>query len=400
VKVRNRTIGDLPRAVLLTPFNGGLAVARHLVRAGVPVTVLAGGSDAFTAHTRGVDGHVLANLPQARSLWLEELASIGEAVVMTGGDVGSDFLATESGGGALPPGIRVFEGQDDVHGALMGKLRSYEIAAEAGVRTPWTASVSTSEELERVVEEARYPCVLKPDLSHLWRAVFGDDRVLLAEDRDALAKLGREALSGGLDLLVSEYVPGDDTAMEEAIVVRAGDGSHPVAFGCHKLRQYPSGFGAASLCEVVPGEESLDLARRLLDHAGFVGVAGIETKRHSETGEYYFIEANVRIPTQFGLGDAAGGESAWRMYATLAGIDVGPQPELRYGVRLLFPELELRGAWRSVRGKDDSAGPMERLRSLRGVRDWGIADLRDPGPGLSLATGLARRRTKRALHRG
>jgi hypothetical protein len=92
------------------------------------------------------------------------------------------------------------------------------------------------------------------------------------------------------------------------------------------------------------------------------------------------------------------------MYASLAGIDVGPQPELRYGVRLVFPELELRGAMRSIRGRDESAGPLERLRSYRGVRDWGIADLRDPGPGLSLATRLVRKRTraqaKRVLRRG
>lgn len=388
--------------MLLTPFNGGLAVARHLVRAGVPVTVLAGGSDSFTARTRGVKGRVLHDLPHGREEWLSKLGALGGAMLMTGGDVGSAFLVEERE--ALPPETRTFESQDDVHAALMGKRRAYDIAAEAGVRIPWTSSVSTHAELERVVEEARYPCVLKPDFSHLWRAVFGDDRVLLAHDRDELAKLGRDALEGGLDLLVSEYVPGDDTAMEEAIVVRARDGSYPVEFGCHKLRQYPSGFGAASLCEVTPAEESLDLARRLLDHAGFVGVAGIETKRHAETGEYYFIEANVRIPTQFGLGDAAGGDSSWRMYASLAGIDLGPHPPLRYGVRLLFPELEMRGAWRSVRGKDESAGPIERLRSYRGVHDWGIADLRDPGPGFSLAAGLFRRRTRararRVLHRG
>jgi D-aspartate ligase len=383
--------------VLLTPFNGGLAVARHLVRAGVEVAVLAGRSDSFMAHTRGVEGQLIPDLPDGREEWLSALGSHAGGAVMTGGDVASAFLATERE--ALEPSLRTFESQDDVHRALMGKLRSYEIATAAGVRIPWTFSVSSAADLERVIEAARYPCVLKPDFSHLWRAVFGEDRVLLANDRDELERHGRAALEGGLDLLVCEYVPGDDTAMEEAIVVRAADGSYPVAFGCGKLRQHPSGFGAASLCEVIPGEESLALARSLLDHAGFVGVAGIETKRHSETGDYYFIEANVRIPTQFGLGDAAGGDSAWRMYAALAGMEVGPQPPLRYGVRLLFPELELRGALRAIRGQDDSAGPFERLRSYRGVRDWGIADLRDPGPALHRASNVLRKRTRRRTRR-
>jgi D-aspartate ligase len=390
--------GASPRAVLLTPFNGGLAAARALVRRGVQVSVLAGRSDAFTARTRRADGRVLPDLPAGRPEWLAALAALAPAVVFTGGDVASALLA--SVGGGLAAGVMTFEALDDVHLRLLAKLDSYEIAQAAGVRIPWTRAVSTRADLDAAIEEAPYPCVLKPDVSHLWRAVFGDDRVMLADDRDALREDGLRAIDAGLEMLVSEYVPGGDDAMEEAIVVRAADGSYPVAFGCHKLRQYPSGFGAASLCEIVPAEDSLALARRLLDHAGYVGVAGIETKRHAETGEVYFIEANVRIPTQWGLGDAAGGESSWRMYQSLAGIDPGPQPDLRYGVKLVFPELELRGAMRAVRGRDGSARPMERLRSYRGARDIGIADPRDPGPALSLAAGFVGRRIKRLARRG
>jgi D-aspartate ligase len=390
--------GDAPRAVLLTPFNGGLAAARSLVRRGVRVSVLAGRSDAFTARTRGADGRVLADLPEGRGEWLDALGSLAPAAVVTGGDVASAFLASESS--ALASGIRTFESLDGVHRKLLAKLDSYEIARAAGVRVPWTRAVSSQADLEAAIEEAPFPCVLKPDVSHLWRAVFGDDRVILAHDRDALRADGLRAIDAGLDMLVSQYVPGGDDAMEEAIVVRAPGGDFPVAFGCHKLRQYPSGFGAASLCEIVPAEESLALARRLLDHAGYVGVAGVETKRHAETGDLYFIEANVRIPTQWGLGDAAGGDSSWRMYATLAGIDPGPQPDLRYGVKLVFPELELRGAMRSLRGRDGSARPLERLRSYRGARDIGIADPRDPGPALALAAGFAGRRIRRLVRRG
>jgi predicted ATP-grasp superfamily ATP-dependent carboligase len=263
---------------------------------------------------------VLPDLPGGRGEWLAALGSLAAAaVVMTGGDVASAFLASESA--MLPAGILTFEALDRVHRKLLAKLDSYEIARAAGVRVPWTRAVSNPADLEAAIEEVTFPCILKPDVSHLWRGVFGDDRVILAHDRDALRADGLRALDAGLDMLVSEYIPGGDDAMEEAIVVRAPGGGFPVAFGCHKLRQYPSGFGAASLCEIVPAEESLGLARRLLDHAGYVGVAGIETKRHAETGEVYFIEANVRIPTQWGLGDAAGGDSSWRMYATLAGID-------------------------------------------------------------------------------
>ena len=166
-----------------------------------------------------------------------------------------------------------------------------------------------------------------------------------------------------------------------------------MAFGCRKIRQFPPGFGAASLCASAPVPESMALAKRLLDEAGFVGVAGVETKHHAETGEVFLIEANVRIPTQFGLGDASGGDSAWRLYATLAGLPLGPQPELRWGAKLVIPELEMHAAFRALRERQDGALSLrERFRSWRGAGDLGLLDLRDPGPAASVAVRAIRRR--------
>ena len=54
------------------------------------------------------------------------------------------------------------------------------------------------------------------------------------------------------------------------------------------------------------------------------------------------------------------------MLATLAGVDVGPQPDLNYGAKLVFPELELRAALRNLRSRPDGApGLLERFLSWR-----------------------------------
>jgi D-aspartate ligase len=387
-----------PRPVILAPFNGGLAVARALARRGEAVAVLAGGTDFFTSRTRGVEGEVLPGLPEGRGAWLERLQAQGNCAVVTGSDVASEFLVDERT--ALPEGVRTFEAADDAHLALMSKPRSYEIADEAGVRRPQSHFVATQAELDAAVAEARYPCIMKPALSHVWRSLFGDDRVFLAHSAEELAADGARALEAGLEIIVSDYIPGGDDAVEEAILVRAKDGTYPVAFGCRKIRQHPKGFGAASLCVTAPIPESMQLARDLLDQAGFVGVAGIETKRHAVTGEYYFLEANVRIPTQWGLGDAAGADVSWRLYATLAGVPLGPQPQIRHGVKLVFPELELRAALRGLRSRN-SGDPklLERLRSWRGARDLGILDRRDLGPALALVGRFARSRLSARVRR-
>ena len=146
--------------------------------------------------------------------------------------------------------------------------------------------------------------------------------------------------------------------------MRAPDGSYPVAFGCRKIRQFPPGFGAASLCASAPVPKSMALAKRLLDEAGFVGVAGVETKHHAETGEVFLIEANVRIPTQFGLGDASGGDSAWRPTRPWPACPGSPT-RAALGSQAVIPELEMHAAFRVLReGRGPGSEPQGALPKL------------------------------------
>jgi predicted ATP-grasp superfamily ATP-dependent carboligase len=385
---------ERPRTVVLDPYNGGLAVARALVRRGERVTVIAGGANGFMLRTRGAAGRAATEAEWMTAL--EEVAAEGPAVVVTGGDVASEFLAIQRD--RLPAGISAFETRDDAHLPLLRKDTSDAIARRAGVRVPWTATVTSAADLDAAADAAPYPAVLKPAVSHAWRALFGDHRVLLVDDADGARRAGQRALDAGLDMIMSEYVPGGDGDVEEAILVRAPDGSYPVFFGCHKLRQYPVGFGAASLCEVAELPETMALARAVLDEAGFVGVCGVETKRHAVTGERYFLEVNVRIPTQWGLGDAAGLDASARLAAVARGEQLGPQPPLQLPARLIFPELDVRAIVAALRAVPARRRPGELgrlLREYRGVGDVGLLDLRDPGP-LAFYVGRALRRRVQA----
>ena len=394
-----RKASSSPSIVLLDPYNGGLSVARSLVRVGARVAVVAGESSAFVARARGVEGQVVPLADGSeRVAALERLTAIGFGGVLTGGDAASAWLSEQRQ--RLPAALRTFESADDAHVPLMSKQASERIARVAGVTVPWTRPATTLQELGVAVGEAPYPAVLKPVLSHAWRAVFGEERVLLVHSEIEARREGERALEAGLPMMMCEYVPGGDADVEEAIVVRAPDGSYPVHFGCAKIRQFPVGFGVASLCEIADLPETMELARAVLDEASFVGVADVEAKRHAVTGERYFLEVNVRIPTQFGLGDAAGLDAARRMAAVLAGEDVGPQPPMLRTARLMFPQQEVRAALAALR----AAPPWERarvgrqlLRSYAGVRDVGILDPRDPMPGVAVVTGAAARRLRRRM---
>ena len=139
------------------------------------------------------------------------------------------------------------------------------------------------------------------------------------------------------------------------------------------------------------------MTQRLLETAGFVGISSLEAKRHEVTGEHVLMEINVRIPQNIGLGEAAGVEPSWRIYATLAGIPLPPQRPQRDGVRVIVPSLEVHAAPAYVRQGDLSLRQL--LGSYGSVRNVSGLSLTDPGPlaafardrGSSAARSIARR---------
>jgi D-aspartate ligase len=373
-----RAAGPLPQAILVSGADGAISLIHALTRKGLSVSVLVTWKRAWVARSRMVDGHVLGRLPDAREEWLstlERLAERGDGVLISGSDRATEFLVAERE--RIPENLRSFESPGSAHLRLMDKASLYELAEGAGIRTPWTLRLSSAAELEGVMERASYPCVVKPALSHLWRRLFGEHRVLFARGPEDLARLAAPGLEAGLELLVSEYVPGPEANLENAVLVRDADGSFPLAYGLRRLRQYPPGFGASALTESADAPETMRLGRSLLEAAGFVGLASVQTKRDERTGEPVLIEANVRVPQHFGLGEACGVEAPWRLYASLAGLPLGPQPPQRIGVRNVVATMEPRAAWMHLA---DGGSLRSLLRSYRGVRDVSGHTLSDPLP--------------------
>jgi D-aspartate ligase len=360
------------RAVILEGADGGYAAARALRRRGVPVTMISRG---WVTRARGVDGR----RAKGREEWLAELrdvATLGPGVLIPASDPAVEFVSRDRD--LIPATLRSFEGEDSAHIKLMDKASLYSLAARAGVRTPVVELLSSRDQLDAVAEAAAYPSLLKPTLSHRYRDLFGHHRNILVHDPDELRDAAGPALDAGLQWLVTELIPGPETSLFGAVTIRREDGSFALAYTRCKLRQHPPYFGAGSVLETVPAPGAMEMTRRLLDAAGFVGFSSLEAKRHEVTGEHVLMEINVRIPQNVGLGEAAGVEPSWRLYATLAGIPLGPQPSQRDGVRVVVPSLELKAAPAYVRQGDLTVGDV--LRSYRGVRSVSGLSLADPVP--------------------
>jgi D-aspartate ligase len=397
--IQGPTRGRWPHVVILDPYNSGLALARRMVGLGARVTMVVDPGYTYVTRSRGVQSFVTP-FGAAGEAWLDLLGELAagsrELAVLPATDRSSELLV--HGARWLPENVRAFERPDSPHLALMDKEQADGIARAAGVPVPWTARVGSSEELAAVAGGAPWPCVVKPIFSHEWRARFGETRVFLADGAEQAAALLERPLRAGVGMLLSQYIPGGDEDVEEAIVVRLADGSYPVRFGCRKLRQYPRGFGITSVGESSPLPETMALAQRILDRAGFVGVAGVEVKRHAQTGERWFIEVNVRVPGQWCLGDACGVQASPRLVDALMGVGLGPQAPLRAGVRMVLPDIDALAILPELRAAPVWRRPALALglaRAYGGAREFGLLDARDPGPGLALAGAVARMRLAR-----
>jgi len=176
---------------------------------------------------------------------------------------------------------------------------------EHGISHPGTWTLAGSG-LASAVSQIRFPCILKPTLIHLVRDFMAGQKVLIIKDKvEYLQKIKPlEALP--VEWMVQEIIPGP----ESNITLFGGyfdlQGRLRQAFTCRKLRQYPAGFGSASLVQSEALEETTELSEKFLKSLGFKGIAGTEFKYDERDQELKIIEINPRPTLWFGCSTASG----------------------------------------------------------------------------------------------
>ena len=367
------------RAILLQPNEGCLTMARVLVRRGVEVHALTDRSHSYVLASRGVHGLVAHSTE-----WLDLLLKLGDGVVLSGSDAATQWLTNHRH--LLPQSLRTFESVDRVHLDMMDKAWLYREASAIGITVPRAHHVRRLVDLP---DQLDYPCIIKPSFGHIAKSLVGVGTTVV-RSRDHLVDLAGLLLDRGLDCVVTELVPGPERLLEGAVLVRQPDGSYPLRYTRRKIRQWPidTGVGSSAVSATLP--DTMALSERLLDHVGYHGIAAVETKRHEHTGKLYLVEVNVRVPALFGLSEACGVDGPWRLYATLTGLPLGPQPAQVDGRRLMLPHLELRSALRHLRRRDTSLPAI--MRDWLGTTNFGVLSVRDPGPALVFVGGRLRRR--------
>lgn len=279
--------------------------------------------------------------------------------------------------------------------SLADKGSFAEVARAAGLATPRTWTVTTSDPDGSLFDELRFPAVVKPtSRSDAWDA-SGSPKGFVAEDLASVRRALAQIVPLAPRAVVQEWIPGPMRAHLTCNLLLGSDGEVRGTFVSRKIRRWPPSTGVGSMGEAFIDDEVVDLTVRLHRAVGFRGLSYLELKRDARDGTLVAIEANPGRPTgRSALADRCGVELLYGAYREAIGEpleDCGAQrPTRRAWVHL---RSDLQAGAHDWRSGSLTLGAW--LASYARPIYPSVLRLRDPVPSLVSLRRLARKLANR-----
>ena len=216
--------------------------------------------------------------------------------------------------------------------ALTNKERLLAEASKLGISIPTQEVVRDVESISAAsISKLRYPIVIKPARSVSVRAGVGARfSVSYASNCAELEQKLRALPAAAFPILLQQRVVGPGTG----VFLLLWDGMLAAQFAHRRLSEKPPSGGVSVYRESVRIDEDLrDRSRALLDQFGWRGVAMVEYKRDSATGQAYLMEVNGRFWGSLQLAIDSGVDFPRLLVECALGEESPPMPPYRVGVR-------------------------------------------------------------------
>jgi predicted ATP-grasp superfamily ATP-dependent carboligase len=284
----------------------------------------------------------------------------------------------------LAPHFRFAGCYDGVAAELLDKQRFHALCRRHGLAAPGVWLLAAAQELDALAADIPCPCLLKPALVHKARPFLRGAKLLIARTRAELRRLAATLPRDSGAWLVQEIVPGPESQITLFGAYMDAAGHAQQGFVARKLRQYPPGFGSASLALSADCAETRALSQDFLQRIGFHGICGAEFKRDPRDGVLKIIEINPRPTLWFALSHAAGKRIALACARDLRGEPAPADAAQRDGVLWRYALKDLAAArFYRRRGADFVLPPPQTAAAAQANgRAWAVFDGRDPLPAL------------------
>ena len=188
-----------------------ISLIRSLARAGVDVRLLcsAGAAPSYSRYARRLPTDSPGSQPEAwlRYLLGPESEELRGAVLLACNDDAIELLMDNRE--ALSDRYVLDVCDPGAQRAMLDKLATYRIAAEAGIPTPRFWPAETAEQVQAHRDEYVYPLMMKPLLAHQFKKIM-PGKYLMVDDLDELLAAYRRFEEHGVGVVLLEVIPGPD----------------------------------------------------------------------------------------------------------------------------------------------------------------------------------------------
>lgn len=222
--------------------------------------------------------------------------------------------------------------------AVLDKVLTYDLAVKHDVPCPKVFAINDVQQLEEIINEVTFPCILKPVHSSDFRKRISHQmykKAILVEEASELWEKYLLYVPYG-ELMLQEIIPGDETSIYS---VKTFFDEQMKLIGIYmnqKIHQFPPDFGSSAMVLSMRDEEVIEKAVSFLTKLQFKGLAITEFKRDERDGELKFIEINSRIGLTQRLSIACGVDLAYLYYLSLTGQNPSPVTSQREGIKWVY----------------------------------------------------------------
>lgn len=247
---------------------------------------------------------------------------------------------------------------------LHNKEELMKIATVLNLPIPKTYRPRNVDEIRTMADEIEYPIVIKPKEATSSKGVHyvhSKDEFVYKFKR-FIMKYDSSPLSYPV---IQEYIPGDGYGVS----VLFNQGELRALFTHKRLREYPISGGPSTLRESVRHPEMERVAKKLLEHANWHGVAMVEFKLDKRTNKPVLIEVNPRFWGSINQAIASGVDFPFLLYKMATEGDIKSVLNYKLGVKTRFLMNDLRALFSYLRHSNNRVQILKQFLIFHGLPD-------------------------------
>ncbi|MEM7367225.1 MAG: hypothetical protein AAF587_01420 [Bacteroidota bacterium] len=193
----------------------------------------------------------------------------------------------------LAPLFRMNFPDPDTVDMMMNKEDFYDFAIQHNIKVPKTLNMKQWSDYEAVASEFEFPLVLKPSYRKKAWNQAGLPKAFFLYNQQELSDAFEKSAPIDNNLLVQEYIPGEDWDIYHCLAYFDENSECLGAFMGKKLRQWPVDTGTSTATVPYDDDALKEESIRIFQLANYRGFGSVEFKRHTENGGFYVIEPTV-----------------------------------------------------------------------------------------------------------